>query len=640
MKFQGLVIVAFLFFGLSKIKAQTYELGKVTIAELEEKIHPKDSAAVASVLFSKGVVSIGDHGNQENIVKKRIKIYKKEGYNWATIQVGVPAGKANQIIITDVYTYNLIDGKIVKSKLKPEGEFLDKINSNYWIKKITFPDVKEGSVIEYQIKNYAGSLYIQDWNFQEDIPVNYTEFKTTIPNSFQFKRMIKGLFTPKVTTDIAKTYGYPATETTYILKDLPALKEEVFVNNVNNYRSGILHELETISIPGQLYKTISSNWEAVAKTIYEFENFGPELRKESYFEDDLKLILKDKVNPDDKIKVILDYVKSKIKWNNTYGYGCEKGVRKAYKEKSGNCADVNFILTAMLRAAGLEANPVLISTRSNGIAFFPNTNAFNYVITGVETPSGRVLLDATDPFSTVNILPLRDLNWIGRLIRKNGTSEEIDLMPQKISDHIVSMSYEIIEKGEIKGKVRRLYSNYNAFNFRNTFLNETEEAYLDKFENENNKIELSEYKRTNQNELLLPISETFSFAGSNFSEIIGGQIYLSPMLFFLNEKNPFKQEKREYPVDFGFPFLEKYTISIKIPDNYTVENLPQSTVVNTEDGSGTFKFSTAFSENQIQMTIVHQMNEVIIPIEKYEGLKEFYKIILAKQSEKIVLKRI
>lgn len=171
-------------------------------------------------------------------------------------------------------------------------------------------------------------------------------------------------------------------------------------------------------------------------------------------------------------------------------------------------------------------------------------------------------------------------------------------------------------------------------------MNETEEAYLNKFENENNKIELSEYKRTNQNELLLPISETFSFAGSNFSEIIGGQIYLSPMLFFLNEKNPFKQEKREYPVDFGFPFLEKYTISIKIPDNYTVENLPQSAVVSTEDGSGTFKFSTAFSENQIQMTIVHQMNEVIIPIEKYEGLKEFYKIILAKQSEKIVLKRI
>lgn len=601
MKFQSLVIVAFLFFGLSKIKAQTYELGKVTIAELEEKIHPKDSAAVASVLFSKGVVSIGDHGNQENIVKKRIKIYKKEGYNWATIQVGVPAGKANQISISDVYTYNLIDGKIVKSKLKPEGEFLDKINSNYWIKKITFPDVKEGSVIEYQIKNYGGSLYIQDWNFQEDIPVNYTEFKTTIPNSFQFKRMIKGPFTPKVSTDIAKTYGYPATETTYILKDLPALKEEVFVNNINNYRSGILHELETISMPGQFYKTISSNWEAVAKTIYEFENFGPELRKESYFEDDLKLILKDKLNPDDKIKVILDYVKSKIKWNNTYGYGCEKGVRKAYKEKSGNCADVNFILTAMLRAAGLEADPVLISTRSNGIAFFPNTNAFNYVITGVETPSGRVLLDATDPFS---------------------------------------MSYEIIEKGEIKGKVRRQYSNYNAFNFRNTVLNETEEAYLDKFENENNKIELSEYKRTNQNELLLPISETFSFAGSNFSEIIGGQIYLSPMLFFLNEKNPFKQEKREYPVDFGFPFLEKYTISIKIPDNYTVENLPQSAVVSTDDGSGTFKFNTAFIENQIQMTIVHQMNEVIIPIEKYEGLKEFYKIILAKQSEKIVLKKI
>ncbi len=242
MKFQNFAIVAFLFFGLSKMNAQTYELGKVTIAELEEKVHPKDSAAVASVLFSKGTVSINNNGRQESSVKKRIKIYKKEGYHWATIQVGFPSGAANEISITDVYTYNLVDGKIVKSKLKPDGEFLDKINSGFYVKKITFPDVKEGSVIEYQIKNYGGSLYIQDWNFQENIPVKYTEFKTTIPNSFIFKRMIKGLFTPKIKTEIPNTYGYTAVETTYVLNDLPALKEEVFVNNINNYRSGVLHE--------------------------------------------------------------------------------------------------------------------------------------------------------------------------------------------------------------------------------------------------------------------------------------------------------------------------------------------------------------------------------------------------------------
>src|SRR5690606_19934077 len=123
----------------------------------------------------------------------------------------------------------------------------------------------------------------------------------------------------------------------------------------------------------------------------------------------------------------------------------------------------------------------------NGIAFFPTTDAFNYVIAAVETPKGNVLLDATEKFSTINILPLRDLNWIGRLIRKDGTSEEVDLMPVTISNNIVSMSYDINEKGDINGKIRRQISEYNALNFRNDVNEETENVYLEKFENENNK---------------------------------------------------------------------------------------------------------------------------------------------------------
>ena len=60
-------------------------------------------------------------------------------------------------------------------------------------------------------------------------------------------------------------------------------------------------------------------------------------------------------------------------------------MRKAYKDKTGNVAEINLMLTAMLRYAGINANPVLVSTRSNGIALFPNRTAFNYVIAAVET---------------------------------------------------------------------------------------------------------------------------------------------------------------------------------------------------------------------------------------------------------------
>ncbi len=73
------------------INAQEFKLGKVSIAELEQKAHPKDTSAVAAILFKKGVTSF--EFSQENgfevqtEVTMRIKIYKKDGYDWANKQI-------------------------------------------------------------------------------------------------------------------------------------------------------------------------------------------------------------------------------------------------------------------------------------------------------------------------------------------------------------------------------------------------------------------------------------------------------------------------------------------------------------------------------------------------------------------------
>jgi hypothetical protein len=42
-------------------------------------------------------------------------------------------------------------------------------------------------------------------------------------------------------------------------------------------------------------------------------------------------------------------------------------------------------------------------------------------------------------------------------------------------------------------------------------------------------------------------------------------------MLFLAGENPFQQEVREYPVDYGFPSQKKNTINIQIPDGYAIE---------------------------------------------------------------------
>jgi hypothetical protein len=144
---------------------------------------------------------------------------------------------------------------------------------------------------------------------------------------------------------------------------------------------------------------------------------------------------------------------------------------------------------------------------------------------------------------------------MGRLIRKDGTSEEVDLMPKKASNDNVIMMYAIDATGKITGKLRRQRTDHNAMKFRSEIENTKEEDYLEKLENANGKIEIADYSRVNEKDVKLPIVENCSFTGTNLCEIIGEKMYVNPLLFFTEEHNPFKQETREYPIDFGFPFI-------------------------------------------------------------------------------------
>jgi hypothetical protein len=392
--------------------------------------------------------------------------------------------------------------------------------------------------------------------------------------------------------------------------------------------------------PKSSIELYSTDWPSVTKKIYENDDFGAELNKTGYFDDDINRLLTGLKTPYEKIDAIYNYVKTNLKWNDYYGYSCNDGVKKAYKDKTGNIAEINLMLTAMLRYSGLTANPVLVSTRSNGIALFPNRTAFNYVIAAVETPKGMMLLDASDKFSTPNVLPFRALNWMGRLIRKDGTSDVVDLMPKVNSSTTVMMNYTIDKKGAISGKLRKQQTDYNAMTFRKKVDNVTEDSYLEKLENENRKIEVTSYSRQNEKDLKLPVMETYSFTGSNLCEIIGDKIYISPMLFLAGEKNPFQQEVREYPVDYGFPFTEKNTVNIQIPDGYTIEKVPDPAVITMQDDLGSFTFITNVLGNQIQISIINQINTAIIPSEYYSMLKNYYQGMLDKQNEKIILTKV
>ena len=648
--------------------AQNYKFGEVSKQELQEKIYPLDSSASATYLF-KYRKTYFEYQSEKGFqliteIHERIKIYNQEGFSYATKAINLYKSGSNKEKTSNLkaYTYNLVDGKIDEMKLKKNGIFETEKSKYRSETKFTMPNINEGSIVEYKYK-ITSPFYqnVDEFYFQYAIPIKKLEAEFQVPEYFNFKVNTKGFLeiTPiiknkkdKITFNYKNRSGVPLQKrttfsssnleftnkiSTYSLENIPALKEEPYVNNINNYRSSANYELSYTKFPNSEMKFYSTTWEDVIKTIYKSTNFGSELDKSGYYEDDLDAIIGSISDPNKRIALIYDFVKSKIRWNDFYGKYTEGGVKKAYKEQVGNVAEINLMLTSMLRYAGLTANPVLVSTRRNGIPLFPTREGYNYVISCVELPTGNVLLDATNKYGSPNVLPFRTLNWEGRIIKKDGTSSSISLYPNENSKTSISMMANLSEEGYLEGNYRSVKTNHSALSYREKYNNADENDFLEKLENKYKGLEISDFKVTNAMELTKPVMESYKFAKESQADIIGDKIYFSPLFFLSTKENPFKLEKREFPVDFGYPSSTTYRIIINLPEGYIVESIPTASAVALPDDLGSFKYILTQKESTIQLLIDTKINASIISPSYYEILKVYFKQLIEKENEQIVL---
>lgn len=675
------VILVFIFISQLSLIAQDYKFGKVSKEELQENFYPSDSTADAAYLYKyrKTYYNYTNNSGFEiiNEVHVRMKLYTSEGFNYATFKlpyVRPESGKSERISSIKAYTYNIDEnGKITEDKLSKKDIFDETISKFRHVKNITMPNLKEGSVIELEYTMTSPYTdYIDDLQFQHGIPVKKLLIDIETPEWLVFAKKNKGfyLIQPKenvrngsisfrnkvrTTTTFTGGRGGKTTGTSYEntkqdlvfniskyeAENIPALKDnEPYVGNAYTYRGGVKYEMVGTKYPNSIPKNFSKSWDNVTKQIYKSSSFGDELEKTRYFKDDIDLLLKDATSDKDKVAKIFTFVKSNIKWDGYNNKYTDQGVKKAYDTKTGNAAEINLMLTAMLRYAGLNANPVLVSSKGNGIPLFPTLKGFNYVIAIVQfADNTQVLLDATEPYSMPNILPARSLNWNGRIVTKTGESSWVKLSSNKHASEENMVMVKISDDLDVSGFVRTKYDNLNALKFRKSYNHIKEEELIEKYE-ENNSLEIDEFKLVNQEILGKPVIRNVKFTTEDLIESIGNKLYIEPSLFLTKRNNPFKLDERKYPVDFTTAWKETNKVTIQIPKGYTIESIPASIAIALPDNLGVFKYQVTKGVDKIKTVSVLQFNASMVPPQYYTYLKDFYTKLVEKQTEKIVLIKI
>jgi len=665
-----LLIISFFILSLYTAQGQR-KFGKITNEEVKQTAHQVEADASAAILYRDYYTSfeyVKEKGfHLETTVHEVVKIYSSEGYEWANIEIPLYKGKEENESVKSIKgtTYNFVNGKVVKDKLGKDGVFEEKTNEFKKLKKITMPNIQDGSVIEYKYTFVSPFTFdINEFVFQEEIPVDEVHMRFYAPEYYNYRSYGKGwvpfkikddgrsgsittLYTVDTSTSFnvqteTRTQNIEYRDVGYIvdINNVPSIKEEAFSPDISNYTSGLQFELVSSQFPNGLPKNYSTTWEDVAKRIYQATSFGGELKKTGYYKKDIESHLINVTTEEEKIEKIYSFVKNRMNWNGYTGVYTNQGVSKAYKEKVGSAAEINLMLTSILQFAGIEANPVLISTKSNGIPLFPNLNAYNYVVSGIQTQNGVLLMDGVDKYSSINLLGENLLNWEGRLIKKDGSSETVILHPNKPAVHQSMVDLEFDEDLLLKGTVKSRYSGHFGRSMRRQIQNLDKQELNEMIVKQTNNASPSEIVLTNQKNTSKSLSLNYNLEELEMSEAIGDKIYVSPALFMAMEENVFKTEDRAFPIDFNYARQQSYITNIKIPEGYEIESLPEKLAINLSDNMAQYRFEITLLGDNIKMVLNRKINTHLISADKYLDLKAYYKLIVEKEAEKIVLKKI
>ncbi len=419
------------------------------------------------------------------------------------------------------------------------------------------------------------------------------------------------------------------------------MKPEPYITTVKNYLSSIEFELSMVRMPGLAPRDVSENWVTINEKLVENEDFGRMVKKGNFISDKLPGITANATTDLEKAKAISKHVQDRVKWNGNDGFLANKVPRKVYEDRTGSVSDINLMMIAMLNEAGLNVDPVILSTRDHGVVMemYPIINKFNYVVGLVKIDTMQYLLDATSPYAPFNTLPERCLNGSGRIISKKNAGW-VKLLNSEIRNEYTNATFTLTSDGSYTGTATITSGGLSGNERRNSYKDEEQKDFIKEFNTEHSTWGIKDFSYLNLDTLDKPFVETYTIEASDGAQVSGDHIYLNLMAGLGLKSNPFKLEKRTYPVDFSCPTRESILIKIMLPEGWTVEELPKPALVTLPEKSAVFKLNVAPGSGFIQVSSTLSINKIMFLPEEYEQLKEFFRLIATKHAEQIVLKKV
>ena len=472
----------------------------------------------------------------------------------------------------------------------------------------------------YQVE-FRETMALPDWTLQ----ANYTSYeaaelilKVPMDQTIKFKEYSMPVNVSKSTADNINTYSWK-------IKNAPAEISEPMHSPYKNTNPSVSFALENFELGNT--KGSSKSWKDFGiwvETLLKAKDVVPESTVV-----ELKNLITDCKTDREKVKLIYEFVQKKTRYVNiAVGIGGWEPFDAQVVDKCsyGDCKALSNYTKSLLNAVGIKAFYTLVRAGADEEmidADFPS-NQFNHAIVCVPFPSDTIWLECTNqrlPFGyNGDFTDDRDV-----LIVDGENSRLVHTNIYTANENCISRNavVDITDVSSASALVNEQYKGLKYEDLLQPFLSDddkkkkiiTESISLPAFA-------LKNFSLTEERSSIPVMKKMLDVELSNYLQRITSDVYLLPLNFDNKITNvPAKVRNRKSDMCIRRAFMENDTVIYKLPDNFSVTNLPEKSEIKTKFGKYT-TFTTAEGKS-IRYIRHFELNKGVFSPDEYSDFRDF-----------------
>ena len=437
------------------------------------------------------------------------------------------------------------------------------VYTDYKEKHITVPSLRPGDTLEYSIvthivKAFAANQFWFEHNFLEGTIVLDEQLEVNVPKGRSINLQSPEFRFEKMDSGDRTMYRW---------------KRSVPVRPANDAKK---KSDDSDTKPPSVRLTTFENWEEVARWYSQLEKGrtepSPEIRTKT------QELIQGRTAELHKIQAVYDYVSKNIRYVSL-SFGLSRyqphAASEVFTNQYGDCKDKHTLLAAMLEAAGIHSDAVLIPSLRKLDTSLPSPSQFDHMITAVPVNGQLIWMDTTTEVAPFRLIAASLRNKSALLVPADGAGKIVQTPqdPPFLSTQRVEVDAQVNQLGKLTSKLRYFVRGDNELAlriaFRRTPATQWKElgqtvATLDGLHGE-----VTAVKPSDPSDTLKPFELDLDLAQPNYLDWSSKKTRVALPLAAIGV--PAVPQNNSGPIRLGSPLDVSVHLKLVLPDNYVAQ---------------------------------------------------------------------